>query len=90
MTNCDMIIATVDAYGNIIVDDYWSCSLTAPVCDVDLGGTNNVIARMLCSAEGYTVVEFVQLFVTNDTKAKAIPMNRPTKVSWAFRRVADL
>jgi hypothetical protein len=86
MRNADMYFGWVTSSGSVVVIDAYATGLTGPhPADIDLGGTNDVIAYNGSENGQTTTIEFSRFLVTTDSDHdNPLPQTGNIKMIWAL------
>ncbi|MHA1206696.1 MAG: DOMON domain-containing protein [Candidatus Hodarchaeales archaeon] len=86
MLDADMYFGWVTSNGSVVVIDAYATGPTGPhPADIDLGGTNDVLAYNGSENEQTTIIEFSRLLVTTDSAYdNSLPQTGSIKMIWAI------
>jgi hypothetical protein len=86
MLDADMIFGWVSSNGTVEVVDAYATGPTGPhPPDIDLGGSNDILAFNGSESEQKTIIEFKRLLITSDSDYdNSIPVEGSVKFLWAL------
>jgi len=86
MLNADIVVASFDETGDVLVDDYLAETESghSVVKDTSVGGTNDVYSWSGSQSDGETIFTFQRKLVTNDTIGDKPITNGLANIIWAF------